>query len=159
MADLLANWLNNEIELSKVTHPFCLTPTRRVSPTSNKISQTVISSESCCTSSTNNPTSETSRRSNFHPTHSFRDNVQAKLSNFNMLEPTLRNLKIKFDSKTINQIMKGERGAALRLLYQIKMTLEKVYPPTDIAVLRKTGKMGDNQPALKIGSQKEKFDN
>jgi hypothetical protein len=24
------------------------------------------------------------------------------------------------------------------------MALEKVYPPTDIGVLRKTGKMGDN---------------
>lgn len=34
------------------------------------------------------------------------------------------------------------------------MILEKVYPPTDIAILRKTGKVGDNQPALKIGSSK-----
>lgn len=35
--------------------------------------------------------------------------------------------------------MKNERGVALRLLYQLKMMLEKVYPPTDIAVLAKTG--------------------
>lgn len=94
--------------------------------------------------------------------------------------------------------MKEERGEALRLLYQIKMALEKVYPPTDIAVLRKSklvhnfsfylnmiiyykyllnifefissfficlfhlnniaGKMGDNQPALKIAHSKEKYD-
>lgn len=50
--------------------------------------------------------------------------------------------------------MKEERGSALRLLYQMKMALEKVYPPTDIGVLRKSnylsslisvaGKMGDN---------------
>jgi hypothetical protein len=50
------------------------------------------------------------------------------------------------------------------------MALEKVYPPTDIAVLRKSnsniqlnlfnlaGKMGDNQPALKIAHSKEKYD-
>lgn len=48
------------------------------------------------------------------------------------------NLKVKFDSDLINKIMKEERGAALRLLYQLKMALEKVYPPTDIGVLRKS---------------------
>ena len=53
--------------------------------------------------------------------------------------------------------MKQERGYALRLLYQLKMILEKVYPPTDIAILRKTGKVGDNQPALKIGPNKDTF--
>ena len=37
------------------------------------------------------------------------------------------------------------------------MILEKVYPPTDIAILRKTGKVGDNQPALKIGPNKEVY--
>ena len=37
------------------------------------------------------------------------------------------------------------------------MILEKVYPPTDIAILRKTGKVGDNQPALKIGAAKEAY--
>ena len=84
-----------------------------------------------------------------------------------MLEPTFRNLKIKFDSKMVDKIMKEERGLALRILYQLKMALEKVYPPTDIAVLRKSkdillmiiaGKMGDNQPALKIAHSKDKYD-
>jgi len=73
------------------------------------------------------------------------------------LEPTLRNLNIKFDSQQVDKIMKQERGFALRLLYQLKMILEKVYPPTDIAILRKTGKVGDNQPALKIGPAKEAY--
>ena len=53
--------------------------------------------------------------------------------------------------------MKEERGYALRLLYQLKMILERVYPPADIAILRKTGKVGDNQPALKIGSNKHAY--
>ena len=82
------------------------------------------------------------------------------MKNFEKLEPTLRNLNIKFDSRQVDKIMKQERGFALRLLYQLKMILEKVYPPlppTDIAILRKTGKVGDNQPALKIGSDKDSY--
>mgnify|MGYP000980853960 CR=1 FL=1 len=58
----------------------------------------------------------------------------------------------------VDKIMKRERGLALRLLYQLKMVLEKVYPVTDIAVLTKTGKFGDNQPAQKIANSKEKYD-
>jgi hypothetical protein len=38
----------------------------------------------------------------------------------------------------IDGIMKEERGVALRLLYQLKMSLEKVYPPTDVSVLKKS---------------------
>ena len=58
----------------------------------------------------------------------------------------------------VDKIMKRERGIALRLLYQLKMCLEKVYPTTDIAVLTKTGQFGDNQPAQKIANSKEKYD-
>ena len=54
------------------------------------------------------------------------------------MQPILRNLKVKFDSQTIDSIMKEERGAALRLLYQLKMSLERVYPPTDVNVLKKS---------------------
>jgi hypothetical protein len=38
----------------------------------------------------------------------------------------------------IDGIMKEERGVALRLLYQLKMSLEKVYPPTEVSVLKKS---------------------
>jgi len=64
--------------------------------------------------------------------------VASKIDNFNKIQPTLRNLNITFDSKLIDSITKGERGAALRLLYQLKMALEKVYPPTDVSVLKKS---------------------
>ena len=70
----------------------------------------------------------------------------------------MRNLNIKFDSKMVDKIMKRERGLALRLLYQLKMCLEKVYPTADMAVLEKTGHFGDNQPAQKIAMPKEKYD-
>ena len=37
----------------------------------------------------------------------------------------MRDLKVKFDGKLIHQIMNEERGASLRLLYQIKLGIEK----------------------------------
>jgi len=37
----------------------------------------------------------------------------------------LRELKVKFDAKLIHNIMQEERGAALRLLYQLKLACEK----------------------------------
>lgn len=65
-------------------------------------------------------------------TNWFRDVVAHKMGNFERLEPTLRNLKIQFNSQQVDKIMKRERGVALRLLYQLKMMLEKVYTPTDV---------------------------
>ena len=38
----------------------------------------------------------------------------------------------------VDKIMKKDRGHALRLLYQLKKVLERVYAPTDIAVLTKS---------------------
>lgn len=78
--------------------------------------------------------------------------------NFERLEPTLRSLRISFNSVTVEKIMRKERGLALRLLYQIKMVLEKVYPPADISIVAKTGKFGDNQPAQKIAPLKPSYD-
>jgi len=34
-------------------------------------------------------------------------------------------LKVKFDGKLVHQIMNEERGAALRLLFQMKLAIEK----------------------------------
>lgn len=78
--------------------------------------------------------------------------------NFEKLEPTLRSLGVQFNSKTVEQIMSRERGQSLRLLYQLKMVLEKVYPPADISIVAKTGTFGDNQPAQRIAMSKPKFD-
>ncbi len=47
----------------------------------------------------------------------------------------LRELKVKFDAKLINQIMNEERGAALRLLYQLKLGIQKT---TGSPVMQKT---------------------
>jgi hypothetical protein len=58
--------------------------------------------------------------------------------------------------------MKGERGVALRILYQLKMSLEKVYPPTDISVLRKSNYLNINLVIVcswKDGRQLASFEN
>lgn len=65
------------------------------------------------------------------------------------------------------QIQRCERGSAAKMLLMLRNTLEKVYPPTDIAVVRGSklpsltlvaGKMGDNQPALRIAHTKAAYD-
>ena len=43
-----------------------------------------------------------------------------------MVENALRKLKVKFDGKLVHQIMEEERGASLRLLYQIKLACQKM---------------------------------
>ena len=56
---------------------------------------------------------------------SFRINKEAKVNNFYKVEEALRSLKVKFDAKLIHNIMQEERGASLRLLYQLKLACEK----------------------------------
>ena len=51
----------------------------------------------------------------------FRKNKEAKVNNFYLIENSLRKLNVRFDGKLIHQIMEEERGASLRLLYQIKL--------------------------------------
>lgn len=50
---------------------------------------------------------------------------EAKCINFAEVERGLREMHLKFESKLINQIMDEERGAALRLLFQIKLNREE----------------------------------
>jgi hypothetical protein len=49
--------------------------------------------------------------------------ADAKILNFCLLEPTLRNLNVRFDATRAAAIMNGQRGAAADLLYQIKVQL------------------------------------
>jgi CH-like domain in sperm protein len=51
----------------------------------------------------------------------FRKSKEAKVNNFYLVENSLRKLNVRFDGKLIHQIMEEERGASLRLLYQIKL--------------------------------------
>lgn len=49
--------------------------------------------------------------------------ADAKILNFCLLEPTLRNLNIKFDANAAAAIMNEKKDAAANLLYQIKVKL------------------------------------
>ncbi|KAF7200578.1 sperm flagellar protein 2-like [Nothobranchius furzeri] len=49
----------------------------------------------------------------------------AKVSNFRRLEPTLKQLRISFDSSIAEDLMREKEGAATRLLYQLYASLEK----------------------------------
>lgn len=48
------------------------------------------------------------------------------MNNFYLVENALRQIKVKFDGKMIHQIMEEERGVALRLLYQIKLSCQRL---------------------------------
>ena len=52
--------------------------------------------------------------------------AKARLRNFCLLEPTIRGLGVRFDSKDALAIMARERGVAARLLYQIKMAIDNL---------------------------------
>lgn len=54
------------------------------------------------------------------------------MNNFYLIEDALRSLKVRFDGKLTHNIMQEERGAALRLLYQLKLAIQKREgPPPD----------------------------
>lgn len=46
----------------------------------------------------------------------------------------LRQLRVKFDAKLIHQIMNEERGASLRLLYQVKLAVERHFARDELTV-------------------------
>jgi negative regulator of genetic competence, sporulation and motility len=73
-------------------------------------------------------------------TFSKKTNKEAKVHNFYQIEDSLRYLKVPFDAKLSHQIMNEERGASLRLLYQLKLALDKHFAKGDLSVtnLKKT---------------------
>lgn len=61
-------------------------------------------------------------------------NKEAKVTNFFQVEEVLRHIGVKFDAKLIHMIMNEERGASIRLLYQIKLALDKLFSQSDMTV-------------------------
>ena len=60
----------------------------------------------------------------------------AKVNNFKRLQPTLRNLKIKIDSRIANDIIQEKPGAALGLLHKIRSVVQDLHSG-DLAVQRR----------------------
>lgn len=68
-----------------------------------------------------------------------------------MIEDALRHLKIRFDGKLTHNIMQEERGAALRLLYQLKLAIQKREGPAPDALESET------MTGLKMSTVQKKF--
>lgn len=130
MAELLANWINNEVELSKHVDNF-----------EQDFSNGYLFGELLKRYNQQDNLDDFSKK----------ENRDSKINNFVLLEPTFRSLKLKFNAQLIDNIMKGKRGAALGLLCQLKMALEKVYAPLDT-------KTSDSKPAKKLNPGKEIYD-
>ena len=89
MADLLAKWLNDEIKLSTVSYIFILILFQKISDFEKDFSSGYLLGELLY---------KFNQQENF-PDFSTKDNISTKVKNFEKLEPTLRNLNIKFDSQ------------------------------------------------------------
>ena len=68
-----------------------------------------------------------------------------------MIEDALRMLKVRFDGKMTHNIMQEERGAALRLLYQLKLAIQKREGPPADALEEQT------MTGLKLGTVQKKM--
>lgn len=75
-----------------------------------------------------------------------------------MLEPTLKTLKINSNSILVDKIINQKPGVAERMLYELKMALEKVNNPADILILHKTGKFNPIIPLKRLDPGKLQFD-
>eukprot|EP00831_Metopus_contortus_P001338 TRINITY_DN10487_c0_g1_i6.p1 TRINITY_DN10487_c0_g1~~TRINITY_DN10487_c0_g1_i6.p1 ORF type:complete len:334 (+),score=71.02 TRINITY_DN10487_c0_g1_i6:3-1004(+) len=84
-----------------------------------------------------------------------RNTKEIKISNFMLVLPVMRNLKLKFDSNIAEKIMNEDRGVALRLLYQMKMALEKVSAPS---LIKKMDEFVMSMPAQKIRPARDQYD-
>lgn len=92
-----------------------------------------------------------------------KNTYEAKIANFKRLEPTLKALGIKFNASHSNAMMGGERGASLRLLYQLKMATERLLLACNNPTATQ-GKSGTQQPPTTgvvtkgIRNPREKYD-
>jgi hypothetical protein len=96
MAELLAQWLNEEVGLSKTVTNF-----------EDDFASGYLFGELLY---------KFNQLSEFH-NFSTKNATSHYVMNFEKLEPTLRSLNVQFSSKTVEKIMSRERGQALRLLY------------------------------------------
>lgn len=105
MSELLLHWLNNSLQLSKV-----------VTDVDADFASGYLLGELLF---------------KLNQQHNFTDFMDsaiadAKIINFCLLEPTLRHLNVKFDARIATAIMNRERGAAANVLYQLKMTADRL---------------------------------
>ncbi|CAD8194779.1 unnamed protein product [Paramecium octaurelia] len=137
MSQLLMVWLNDEVQLS-----------RKVTSFEKDFNNGYLFGELL---------SKFNQQLNFEE-FSNKDVREAKMKNFTLLEPTFKTLHIPFNFQIADQVIKGKKGVAMQLLYQLQMQLQKVNDPHDVMMHAKTGKYNVIQPLMVIRQPKDQFD-
>uniref|UniRef100_A0A671Q5H0 Sperm flagellar protein 2-like n=1 Tax=Sinocyclocheilus anshuiensis TaxID=1608454 RepID=A0A671Q5H0_9TELE len=106
MSDIICQWLNIELRLSKVIEPYSFT---RDFANGYLIGEILHRYE---------------LQDDFH-LFSKQSMANAKLNNFTRIEPTLQLLGVPFDLAMAKAVMQGRQGAATHLLYQLYIQLQK----------------------------------
>ncbi|KAK9975283.1 hypothetical protein ABG768_023336 [Culter alburnus] len=106
MSDIICQWLNSELRLSKVVEPYSFA---RDFANGYFIGEILYRYE---------------LQDDFH-LFSKQSTANAKLNNFTRIEPTLQLLGVPFDLAMAKAVMQGRQGAATHLLYQLYILLQK----------------------------------
>ncbi|XP_052413327.1 sperm flagellar protein 2 [Carassius gibelio] len=106
MSDIICQWLNIELRLSKVIEPYSFT---RDFANGYLLGEILHRYE---------------LQDDFH-LFSKQSSANAKLNNFTRIEPTLQLLGVPFDLAMAKAVMQGRQGAATHLLYQLYIQLQK----------------------------------
>jgi len=69
-----------------------------------------------------------------------KDDNETKIANFKLLEKAFRDMEIKIDKGRIFDLLNKKRGVSARFLYMIKMTLAKKHINKDNLQLKKCNK-------------------
>ncbi|KAK7163991.1 hypothetical protein R3I94_002650 [Phoxinus phoxinus] len=106
MSDIICQWLNSELQLSKVVEPYSFA---RDFANGFLIGEILNRYE---------------LQEDFH-LFTKQSTANAKLNNFTRIEPTLQLLGVPFDLGNAKAVMQGRHGAATHLLYQLYILLQK----------------------------------
>ncbi|XP_076854799.1 sperm flagellar protein 2 isoform X3 [Brachyhypopomus gauderio] len=106
MSDILCRWLNSELRLSKVVEPHSFP---------KDFANGYLIGEVLNKYQLQDDFDHFSKHSA----------ANAKLNNFTRLEPTLQLLGVPFDLGMAKAVMQGQQGAAMHLLYQLYILLQK----------------------------------
>lgn len=104
MANLIVNWLNNELKLS-----------RKVNIIEEDFANGYLFGEIL------NKYNQISYFNEFKN----REDLNSKINNFKLIEKSFKELSIKLERAKLEDIINKKRGIATRYLYQLKMALSK----------------------------------
>jgi hypothetical protein len=104
MANIIINWINNELKLGKKIHNI-----------DEEFSNGYYFGEIL---------HKNKQITNFKD-YKNKDDINNKINNFKMLEKSFKDLSIKLERAKLDDIINKKRGVAVRYLYQLKMALAK----------------------------------